>query len=253
MKKIILLLAITFIFSCSSDTNSPNDPNFIEETASDSGSEMNKNLNKSAEKQITSKEEDHQDEKKEANPLLSVEFGPDSGNFFRANYRVKEQLARLPSPIEAVGFTDDITGGIFINSDGKPISNSILKINLSKLKSDESKRDNYLRSNSLETNKFPYAEFKIKNIIGLDPEKLISTDVKSLDFQLIGDLSIHGVTNEKSWNINATYDQGTLKGKGNISFPFSDFNMDIPKLFFIVSVEDKITLEIEFEASLNIY
>ena len=50
---------------------------------------------------------------------LSAEFGPDSGNFFRANYRVREQLARLPSPIEAVGFTEDITGGIFINLKGR--------------------------------------------------------------------------------------------------------------------------------------
>ncbi len=256
MKIFFLFLAITFIVSCSSDTNSTNDQNFIEENSSDIQSETNQSLNKSDEKiiqtQVPAKSELPIDEQKETDALISAEFGPDSGNFFRANYRVREQLARLPSPIEAVGFTEYITGGIFINSKGKPNSNSFFNIDLSKLRSDESKRDNYLRSNSLETNKFPNAEFKIKDIVGLDPEKLINSDLKTLDFQLIGDLSIHGVTNEKSWNISAIYEQGTLKGKGSISFPFSDFNMDIPQLFFIVSVEDKITLEIEFEAALKI-
>ena len=182
--------------------------------------------------------------------VLNIEFGPKSGNEITANYRVTEQLARLPSPIQAVGYTNSITGGIYIDSLGNPDSSSILNIDLSSLKSDESNRDNYLKRNSLETDKFPEAVFEIKDIIGLDTESLMNTGKNDFEMQLVGDLTIHGVTKTKTWNITASSESGKLKGKGSVSFPFSDFDMKIPQLFFIISVEDKITLELDFDISL---
>ena len=184
--------------------------------------------------------------------VLNIEFGPKSGNEITANYRVTEQLARLPSPIQAVGYTNSITGGIYIDSLGNPDSNSILSIDLSSLKSDESNRDNYLKRNSLETDKFPEAVFEIKDIIGLDTESLMNTGKNDFEMQLVGDLTIHGVTKTKTWNITASSESGKLKGKGSVSFPFSDFDMKIPQLFFIISVEDKITLELDFDINISL-
>ena len=44
MKNFFLFLAITFIVSCSSDTNSTNDQNFIEENSSDIQSETTEHI-----------------------------------------------------------------------------------------------------------------------------------------------------------------------------------------------------------------
>ena len=60
-------------------------------------------------------------------------------------------------------------------------------------------------------------------------------------------MTIHGVTKSKTWNVVAKSELGSIKGNASISFPFSDFDIDIPKLFFIISVEDKITLELDFD------
>ena len=76
------------------------------------------------------------------------------------------------------------------------------------------------------------------------------TGKNDFEMQLVGDLTIHGVTKTKTWNITASSESGKLKGKGSVSFPFSDFDMKIPQLFFIISVEDKITLELDFDINI---
>ena len=262
MKKITIFIFLLFIFACSNNSKSSTNSNFVENKSSqlvdseykvdrnyeDSESSNDNEFGSGQQKSKSSENEELDDN----SYVLAIDFNPESGNYIRANYRVKEQLARLPSPIEAVGYTESITGGIYIDSQGNPSDNSVINIDLSTLKSDESRRDNYLRGSSLETDKFPEATFKVLDIQGLDLSSLISSQKNDFQIQMIGDLSIHGVTKRKSWNIDATYEMGKLKGKGSVEFPFSDFDMDIPQLFFIISVEDKITLELDFDVLLSL-
>ena len=279
MKKVTIIFLLLFIFSCSdkSDDLSIKEVSATEITlepeemksqqknkeydSSNSYSETEKDENKKEDLSYNYSETEKDENKKEItgveennsnSSVLNIEFGPKSGNEITANYRVTEQLARLPSPIQAVGYTNSITGGIYIDSLGNPDSNSILNIDLSSLKSDESNRDNYLKRNSLETDKFPEAVFEIKDIIGLNTESLMNTGKNDFEMQLVGDLTIHGVTKTKTWNITASSESGKLKGKGSVSFPFSDFDMKIPQLFFIISVEDKITLELDFDINISL-
>ena len=181
------------------------------------------------------------------NSMIILEFGNDSDNSIRANYRVTEQLARLSYPIDAVGYTEDVSGSIYIDVTGQPTPESLLTIDLSNLKSDESRRDNYLRGNALETDKFPQAFFLVNELKNLDMSDLTNLNSNDIEFQMAGDLTIHGVTKSKTWNVVAKSELGSIKGNASISFPFSDFDIDIPKLFFIISVEDKITLELDFD------
>ena len=181
------------------------------------------------------------------NSMIILEFGNDSDNSIRANYRVTEQLARLSYPIDAVGYTEDVFGSIYIDATGQPTPESLLTIDLSNLKSDESRRDNYLRGNALETDKFPQAFFLVNELKNLDMSDLTNLNSNDIEFQMAGDLTIHGVTKSKTWNVVAKSELGSIKGNASISFPFSDFDIDIPKLFFIISVEDNITLELDFD------
>ena len=181
------------------------------------------------------------------NSMIILDFGNDSSNSIRANYRVTEQLARLSYPIDAVGYTEDVSGSIYIDATGQPTPESLLTIDLSNLKSDESRRDNYLRGNALETDKFPQAFFLVSELKNLDISDMTNLSSNDIEFQMAGDLTIHGVTKSKTWNVVAKSELGSIKGNASISFPFSDFDIDIPKLFFIISVEDKITLELDFD------
>ena len=176
------------------------------------------------------------------NSMIILDFGNDSDNSIRANYRVTEQLARLSYPIDAIGYTEDVSGSIYIDATGQPTPESLLTIDLSKLKSDESRRDNYLRGNALETDKFPQAFFLVNELKNLDMSDLTNLNSNDIEFQMAGDLTIHGVTKSKTWNVVAKSELGSIKGNASVSFPFSDFDIDIPKLFFIISVEDKLSL-----------
>ncbi len=60
-------------------------------------------------------------------------------------------------------------------------------------------------------------------------------------------MTLHGVTKEITWDVLATYDDdGVVEGKALTAFPFSTFNLTKPELPFLLSVEDEIRLEIDF-------
>tara|TARA_B100000941_G_scaffold87542_1_gene60549 strand:- start:9154 stop:10029 length:876 start_codon:yes stop_codon:yes gene_type:complete len=251
---IILILLANFI-SCSTQESNALDINPSPPEVTKTQSENTQSYDKvqSEKKLITSIDNTKLEKSDEEiasdleNSMIVLDFGNDSDNSIRANYRVTEQLARLSYPIDAVGYTEDVSGSIYIDATGQPTLESLLTIDLSKLKSDESRRDNYLRGNALETDKFPQAFFLVNELKNLDMSDLTNLNSNDIEFQMSGDLTIHGVTKSKTWDVVAKSELGSIKGNASISFPFSDFDIDIPKLFFIISVEDKITLELDFD------
>lgn len=255
---IILILLANFI-SCSTQESNALDINPSPPEVTKTQSENTQSYDKvqSEKKLITSIDNTKLEKSDEEiasdleNSMIVLDFGNDSDNSIRANYRVTEQLARLSYPIDAVGYTEDVSGSIYIDATGQPTLESLLTIDLSKLKSDESRRDNYLRGNALETDKFPQAFFLVNELKNLDMSDLTNLNSNDIEFQMSGDLTIHGVTKSKTWDVVAKSELGSIKGNASISFPFSDFDIDIPKLFFIISVEDKITLELDFDVILN--
>jgi polyisoprenoid-binding protein YceI len=173
---------------------------------------------------------------------IVISFSPET----EARYRVNEQLARRNLPNDAVGVTNTITGIITFDAAGKVIpEESKITIDVSTLKSDSNRRDNYLRNNALETDRFPTVDFVIKDTPGLTWPLPSSGDEL---FRLIGDLTIRGVTSEVTWNANATFTSDRIHGLVETSFTFGDFEMSIPTGMFILSVEDLIRLELDFVA-----
>ncbi len=162
-----------------------------------------------------------------------------------ARYRVREQLARLSFPSDAVGTTKAISGQIVVNPDGTILSEeSKIVVDLTTLRSDESRRDNYIKNNTLQTNRFPTAEFVPREIRGL-PSPLPASGEGT--FQLIGDLTLHGVTRPVTWEVTARLDGQTLTGSATTSFTFADFNLTVPQVFVVLSVDETIRLEVDFQ------
>jgi polyisoprenoid-binding protein YceI len=165
----------------------------------------------------------------------------------KARYKVREQLAGVSFPSDAVGTTESVTGTIVVNPDGTiDAAHSKLIVDLKTIKSDQQMRDGYVQSRTLETEKFPTLEFVPRRAAGL-PTPLPAGMQAQAGFQLIGDMTLHGVTSEVTWNIVATFGNDQVAGRATTTLLFPTFGMTKPSLARLLSVDDKIELEIEFK------
>jgi polyisoprenoid-binding protein YceI len=165
-----------------------------------------------------------------------------------ARYKVTEQLAGISFPSEAVGTTQAITGALIINPDGTFAAGSKISVDLRTIASDQGMRDNYVRTRTLETEKFPMMEVVPKKANGL-PFPLASGSQAQVGFQLVTDVTLHGVTKEVTWNVVAVLGPQQVGGRATTTFDFAMFNMTKPSLARLMSVDDKIGLEIEFRCT----
>lgn len=163
-----------------------------------------------------------------------------------ATYRVQEQLAGVNFPSDAVGTTDAVTGTIALNADGSVnSSDSKLTVDLRTLKSDQDLRDNYVRTRTFQVDQFPNAEFVPRTITGLASPLPITGQS---GFQMTGDMTIHGVTKPVTWNGIVTFTKDGVAGRAMTDLTFDEFGLMKPTLARLLSVGDKIGLEVEFRA-----
>jgi polyisoprenoid-binding protein YceI len=161
-----------------------------------------------------------------------------------ASYRVQEQLAGINFPSEAVGTSTAVTGTLYFNTDGSiDSSKSKLEFDLRTLKSDQDQRDGYVQRRTLETDKFPTAVFVPKSVQGLTfplPGR------GQAGFQMTGDMTIHGVTAPVTWSGITTFNRDMIEGRTMTSLTFEQFGLMKPTLDRLLSVTDKIQLEVAF-------
>ncbi len=160
-----------------------------------------------------------------------------------ARYRVREQLASVSLPTDAIGRTKQISGSVMIKPDGSiDTANSKFVVDLSTLQSDRSMRDIFLRRNVLQITQYPDATFVPKQVSGL-PWPLPKSGPVS--FKLTGDLTIRDVTRPVTWAVTGTIQNGQASGLAKTSFKFEDFNLNQPQVPVVLSIVDNITLEVD--------
>jgi polyisoprenoid-binding protein YceI len=158
-------------------------------------------------------------------------------------YRAQEELAGQGAN-EAVGETNAFIGNIYFDESGLPLACSRFDADLRTLTSDESRRDNFLYNNTLETGTYPLASFILTSVEGLD-EPLGEEEVT---FTLIGDLTIHGVTKSVSWEATAKLDGDTIAGSAFTTFDMPDFDIEEPVVGPVISVDENVRLEVDITA-----
>jgi polyisoprenoid-binding protein YceI len=165
-----------------------------------------------------------------------------SGNEVR--YRIQEHLVRMTLPNDAVGATTEIGGGIAFASDGSVVpSESKFLIKIGSLTSDRDMRDNFVRRRVLEADQYPTVEFAPTAAKGLGSTLPTSG---THEFQLVGNLTVHGVTKPTTWNVKATMANGQVTGNAATAFTFDQFGLAQPKVPIVLSVGDTIRLEYDF-------
>ena len=160
-----------------------------------------------------------------------------------ARYRVREQLANVNLPNDAIGATKQVSGTIVGKLDGTIIAaQSKFSVDMRTLKSDRDQRDNFLRRSVLETDKYPFAEFVPLEAPGLLLK--LPTDGK-IEFKLVGDLTIRNVTKRVTWEAKGQVVGNEASGTATTNFNFAFFQLERPSVPVVLSIDDKITLELD--------
>src|SRR5712691_7175427 len=110
-----------------------------------------------------------------------------------AGYRVREQLASLSAPSDAVGRTSAITGTFTLtqSASGYGVTAAAFTVDVSKLTSDQSRRDQRIHSQGLESDRYPTATFQLTTPIVLPATAGAG---QTISVSATGALTIHGVT-----------------------------------------------------------
>lgn len=159
-------------------------------------------------------------------------------------YRVREQLANLSAESDAVGRTSDVTGSITVVAagDGAQLTDGTITVDTTTITSDESRRDSRMRTEGLQTDRFPTATFTITSPVDV-PAAALAGD--ATEVTLVGDLTLHGVTRAVEIPSQARLVAGQIQVAGSLSFALSDFQIVAPNVGgFIVSIADEGALEV---------
>jgi polyisoprenoid-binding protein YceI len=164
-----------------------------------------------------------------------------------ARYRVREEIAGLGFPSDAIGVTKDIAGTLVVDPTGKVIRDSSkIVVLVSSLKSDKSQRDRYIKKHALESDKFPQVTLVPVSFEGLT-EPIAPGTTKS--FTMLGDLTVRNVTRPTVWQVTARTQGPDIVGTAKTQFTFKDFDMEQPHSLLVMSVEDTVKLEYDFHFS----
>ena len=165
-----------------------------------------------------------------------------------ARYLVRERLMGRDMDNDAVGATSAVTGGIVLDDAGRIVpAESRFTVNVTGLKTDSDRRDNYVRRRLLQTDSFPTVELRPTAVRGLPAGlSLAQPPAGPQTFTLVGDLTVRGVTRPTTWQVTAEYRNGQVTGKAATAFTFAEFQMTQPKVPIVLSVADTIRLEYDF-------
>jgi len=139
----------------------------------------------------------------------------------QAGYRVKEVL--FGQSTDAVGRTSAVTGSLAIS--GTTVTDGSFTVDLTKVTSDESKRDDQFQGRIMNTSQFPNATFKLTKPIDLGS---LPADKTEVPYTATGELTLHGVTKQVDVAITARRNGANIEVSGTIPVVFADYQINNP-------------------------
>ncbi len=145
------------------------------------------------------------------------------------------------------GSTNEVTGELQLRLDDpqNALASGEFTVNLPSLKTDQDRRDSWIRDNALESNRFPVAKFVAKSINNAPTSY---TDGAEVTFQLLGDLTVRDITQPVTFDVTATLTGDTIKGIATTAMKISSFGFDPPNFANTLTVADDFTIRVEITA-----
>jgi polyisoprenoid-binding protein YceI len=146
-----------------------------------------------------------------------------------------------------VGITQTIQGDLAL--DRTNVANSQIgdiKINISEFKSDNPRRDGFIRQNFLQSNQYPYATLTDATTVGLPtgPYK----DGSTLHFQVQGTLTVHSTPRPTTFDATGTFSNNVLVVSAMTDLKMSDFGIQVPNIANLVKADDSLRLIVNLVA-----
>jgi polyisoprenoid-binding protein YceI len=169
-------------------------------------------------------------------------------NGSKAVVSVTEQLADRQNLSDAVLTSDKMTGEFTLQPDGTFAPSSKIVVDLTALSSDSRQRDNFIKMDTLNVRQFPNATFVPTRTEGLTLPLPASGD---LAFKLTGQMTVHGVTKEVSFDVKAKRSGSDLTATATVTpaMQFGTFGMTQPRVFTVLSIKDEIRLQVQLVAT----
>ena len=143
-------------------------------------------------------------------------------------YRVKEVLGGVDT--EGVGRTNQVNGSLTIQE--TTLLSTVFEIDVASIKSDSSKRDSQFSGNIMDTATYPTAMFRLLTPIELGS---IPADGQSITATAQGELTMHGVTQQVSFDVTAKIANGIIGVLGSIDITFADYGIANPSNAFVTT------------------
>ena len=165
----------------------------------------------------------------------------------RAVYRAEEVFFGPNNRFHvAVGMTNAVRGELWIDrSDPRRSRIGAITVDISTLKSDANERDRMIRTQWLESSRFPMAQFTPTAITGL-PDAYVPG--QELFVQIVGDLRVREVTRPVTFATTLKLDGAALTGVATTRILMTDFGFSPPSLLGILKAQNQVTIEFDFTA-----
>ena len=154
-----------------------------------------------------------------------------------AGYRIGEELASIGT-VTAVGRTGNVDASLEFA--GSVVNDLSVTVDMTSLESDRSTRDSALRTRGLETNDFPTATFTLTEPIDLGS---VPEEGATFAATAVGDLTLHGVTNSVSMDLEGSLVEGVVVVVGSTDVTLTDYDIEAPTGFSVLTIEEVGTIE----------
>lgn len=174
---------------------------------------------------------------------------------FRINPSQSKASFELPEVLYGndnlvVGTTNDLAGDVFFDLDN-PANSKMgqIVVNARTIKTDNERRNNAIANAILKSSrdKYQFIKFNPQELTDL-PESIVVGEPFS--FKITGDLEITGVTREVEFAAMVTVEEDSLNGSAQTTVNRDDYNLTIPDVPFVASVDENVTLKAEIKANL---
>lgn len=118
-------------------------------------------------------------------------------------------------------------------------------VHLPTLTTDQNNRDEWIRENALESERFPLASFEATSIEGR-PDTYVEGE--EVQFDLVGNLTIRDIVNPIRFTVQATLEDDSIRGVALASSQMTDWGFDPPSFAGTLTVSNDFQIRLEFVA-----
>jgi polyisoprenoid-binding protein YceI len=154
-------------------------------------------------------------------------------------YRVLELFAGDRIKKTAAGRTAAVNGTMTIA--GTTVDKVDITADVTKLKSDQARRDSAIANRGLQTSQFPQATFTLTKPITLPS----TAKGKEIDVTAVGNLTLHGRTKPVNVELQAELDGNVVKVAGSTPITFADYGIEPIEVPGFVKTDDHGSMELQ--------